>query len=101
MDFGTLTVDATPSRASYNLLTPLALMRDTARKIEAKVLEDIGTIAAEGTRMSRVEKGGDVLLSLSREALRRQEPVQMTWRYVDRPIINYKPASGGNIDFRA
>lgn len=89
---GILTIDQTPCRASYGLLTPSALLTDLVRRQRAAVMENIGNYAATGDRLARIENPANRIESIAAE--RNDEPLTVGLKNIDRPVIRFEQASG-------
>ncbi len=87
---GVLEINAKDSRASYGIYTVAEFSRRAARQAKQRTLAAIGTIAAEGDRLMRIETGENVVPAIAAE--HNAEPVpEITWGYVTRPSIRYTP----------
>ncbi|MBP2645902.1 MAG: hypothetical protein H6Q75_1342 [Firmicutes bacterium] len=87
-----VTIDQTPCRASYGLLTPSArLDQDVADQKEA-VRENIAAICARGDRLAKIWNKGNTVEELAAEAYAYQ-PKEVQVKYIERPVIRCEPSS--------
>lgn len=97
---GTLSIDATPSRASYGLLTPSALGEDIRDRAKAKVLDNIAEVAQNGDRMAMIYDRSTSIPELAAQQY-GGDPPDVVLVAVARPIIQYIPPTGNNVDINA
>lgn len=98
MASGMLSIDQTPCRASYGLLTTSALLQDTVSRQKTVVLENIARFVAEGDRMAHIEnKKASSIPEMEADKV-FTDPPDIAVVYIDRPIIQYIPPTGNNID---
>lgn len=86
---GELHIDQAPCRYSLGIKNYTDFSRDFAREGKQAVLEGISRIAQEGTRLASIEKGGNPIAEIAKEATRPQ-PRTVTMVPIQPPIISYK-----------
>ncbi len=91
-----LTIDQTPCRASYGLLTQEAFRRDLAARQREVVRENIARYVARGDRMATMMPG-NTIIDISAEAYLDEPPVEVAIVPVARPIIGVTRATAIDI----
>ena len=87
---GELSIDQTPSRASYNIGPILDLMPDAAERGRQTALATIERFAADGDAVSDFSSGATV--AQLAVAAAQPEPVMVDYVSIARPDINYSIA---------
>lgn len=101
MASGVLTIDQSPSRASYGLFTPSAQLQDTTNRQRAVAMENIGRFVADGDRMAQIENKKASSIPEIMADKNFSDPLEVGLVYIERPIIQYIPTTGNNIDVSA
>ncbi|EAX46817.1 conserved hypothetical protein [Thermosinus carboxydivorans Nor1] len=85
---GELYIDQSPCRASRGIYGPSEFARVNAEQGRRTALETVGRIAEEGDRMAAIESGEDAIVNMAIES-NYPPPPDITWAWVDPPIIRY------------
>jgi hypothetical protein len=91
-----LTIDQTPCRASYGLLSQKDFLADTVSRQRANVLRNIGEIASHGERLLHMENKANWIEEMAAE--RDDTPLAVALVSIDRPVINYRQLTSPQVD---
>lgn len=84
----TLSIDQTAFRESYGIKTQTQLSIDNAKAGREALFSWIGKLAEEGARLGAIEKGGNPIVEMAREAISKPLP-DVTFARLERPEIRF------------
>jgi len=97
---GVLTIDQTPCRASYGILTPTASRQETDAFQKMAVANNIGEVVANGDRLAKFWSKANSIEEISAEAY-GYHPKDVVLKSVERPVIRWYPDNGNRVDIFA
>lgn len=85
----TLSIDQTAFRYSYGMKNLTDFSRDNAKAGMEALANWTGKIAEEGARLAQIEKGGNPIAEMAREATTMPLP-DLTWARLEKPEIRFE-----------
>ncbi|MBP2651815.1 MAG: hypothetical protein H6Q74_2640 [Firmicutes bacterium] len=99
MIHGRLTIDQTPCRASYGILTPTARLWQTVAENQTEFLESLAETSENGDRLARIWNKANAIEEIAAEAY-GYHPKEVAVKCIERPIINWDPEGGNLVNIR-